>query len=341
MAQVTVDQLRSRLADVHARKAHYEQKSNTPPQRLVRHEVWRHDYLSYPYLIGAPDERVHKRFCDVFMNTTELGPDGKIGVHDFKKDDSWTQKFTHLLEEYGSRGGTPSDVIAAARAPVVQYFTNGDPIALRLFGNYQAPPPPFIVKYGQQQFLEPMLREGRIRICPASYYNDSSHLQSVQDDEVTRTFFIPTFRERLDRKDWLDFQGHRVMYGNDDIVVPVVCPDYFLFSLCDQIYYRLPTDFRADAALVIRDPGVFTQRVISHFLASHPDFEPLAGAVTYYDPYRDYTKMTVPEMSKHFGYAYQREVRIAFKSKNTLRTALQPTFLKIGMMSDFADLVAA
>jgi hypothetical protein len=54
MPQVSVEQIRSRLAAIGARKAHYEQKSNTPPERLVRHEVWRHDYLSYPYLIGAP-----------------------------------------------------------------------------------------------------------------------------------------------------------------------------------------------------------------------------------------------------------------------------------------------
>ena len=44
MAQVSADQIRSRLADVNARKAYYEQKSNTPPKKLVRHEVWRHDY---------------------------------------------------------------------------------------------------------------------------------------------------------------------------------------------------------------------------------------------------------------------------------------------------------
>lgn len=179
MAKVSTDQIRSRLADIEARKAYYEQKSNTPPTRLVRHEVWRHDYLSYPYLIGAPDDRVAKRFCDIFMNTTELGPDGKIGVHDFKKDDSWTQKFTHMLEEYGSRGGTPVDVVAAARAPVVRYFENGDPIALKMFDGYQPPPPPFLIKYGRKEFLEPMLREGRIRICPASFYNDTAHIQSV------------------------------------------------------------------------------------------------------------------------------------------------------------------
>jgi hypothetical protein len=50
----------------------------------------------------------------------------------------------------------------------------------------------------------------------------------------------------------------------------VVCPDYFLYSLCDHIYYRLPTDFDADAALIIRDPALFTQRVISNFQVQHP-----------------------------------------------------------------------
>jgi hypothetical protein len=341
MPQVSVEQIRSRLAAIGVRKAHYEQKSSTPPERLARHEVWRHDYLSYPYMIGAPDDRVGKRFCDIFMNTTELGPDAKIGVHDFQKDDTLSQKFTHMLEEYGSRsGGPPVDVVAAARRPVVRYFENGDPIAVKLFAGYQAPSAPFLVKYGRKEFLEPMLREGRIRICPAAYYNDASHIQSVQDDEAHRTFFIPTFRERLEGKDFIEFQGHEVVFGDDDIVIPVICRDYFLFSLCDQIYYRLPTDFNADAALIIRDPALFTRRIVSHFLARRPEWEPLHGPVTYYDPYRDYKKVTVPEMSKHFGYAYQREMRIAFRSRQPVRAGLLPEFLKIGSLSDYADLVS-
>ena len=259
-------------------------------------------------MIGAPDDRVGKRFCDIFINTTELGTDAKIGVHDFQKDDTLTQKFMHMLEEYGSRsGGPPVDVVAAARAPVVRYFENGDPVAVKLF---------------------------------AGYHNDASHIQSVQDDETHRTFFIPTFRERLEGRDSIDFQGHKLVFGNDDIVVPVICRDYFLFSLCDQIYYRLPTDFNADAALIIRDPALFTRRVVSHFLVRQPEWEPLQGPVTYYDPYRDYKKVTVPEMSKHFEYAYQREVRIAFRSKQPVRADLQPEFLKIGSLSDYAELIS-
>ena len=127
--------------------------------------------------------------------------------------------------------------------------------------------------------------------------------------------------------------------SNDDLLLPVVMPDYFLLSLCDHIYYRMPTDFDADAALVIRDPAQFTQRVISGFLAAWPDWEPLHGPVTYYDPYLDYTKVTTPELSKHFGYSYQREVRIAMRAKRRPRSDLQPEFLTIGPMTDYAELL--
>jgi hypothetical protein len=158
-----------------------------------------------------------------------------------------------MLEEYGSRG-PPADVVRTARRPIMRYFENGDPIAIKLFGSFQAPSTPFLVKYGRKQFLEPMLTEGRIRVCPASFYNNPSHLASVQDDEIPRSFFIPTYKERLAGKSALDFKGHNIAFGDDDIVLPVVSRDYYLFSLCDHIYYRMPTDFDADAALIIRDP---------------------------------------------------------------------------------------
>lgn len=341
MGQVSVDQIRWRLKEIDARKDHYERKSNTPPHRLRRHEVWRHAYLSFPYLIGAPDAKVAKRFCDVFLNTTELTPDGKIGLPDIHADDSWSQRFTHMLEEYGSRGGTPTSVIAEARGPALRYFEHGDPIALKIFEGYQAPAAPFLVKYGRREHLEPLLREGRIRICPASFYNDGRFIASVQDNETSRVFCIPTFRERLAGRTSIDVQGHTIHFGDDDIELPVVCPDYFLFSLCDHIYYRLPTDFDADSALVIRDRALFTQRLIAHFLALDSSWEAHEGPVTYYDPYRDYTKLKVPEMCKHFSYAYQREFRIAFRPKQRLRTALAPRCLRIGPMTDFAELLPA
>ncbi len=270
----STDILRDRLRLVKERLGAYAKQSASNGGHLKRHEVWRHDYLAFPYLLGAPDARVAQRFVDVFINTTDLDRDAKIVPLPVDTADSFMQKFTHLMEEYGTRGGLPADVVGNARKPAVGYFANGEPIAVEMFRDYTTPISPFIVKYGRREFLEPMLHTGRLRICPASYYNDDAHNAAVQDDEIHRTFFIPTFRERLEGIHHIDFQGHRIQFGDDDIVLPVVAPDYFLFSLCDHIYYRMPTDFRADAALVIRDPDLFAQRVISSFLARWPDWDP-------------------------------------------------------------------
>jgi hypothetical protein len=205
MAQV--NQILSRLGQIDARRGYYEQKSERAPERLRRHEVWRHTYLSFPYLIGAPDDRVAHRFCDIFMNTIELDPNGKIGVRDFRTDHRWSQKFTHMLEEYGSRGGPSADVIRTARAPVARYFERGDPIAMEMFEGYDAPAGPFVVKYGRREFLEPMLREGRVRICPASFYNDCRLLASVQDNETNRVFTYRLSANALREKPRSSFRG--------------------------------------------------------------------------------------------------------------------------------------
>ena len=339
---VPIEILRDRLRLVEDRFNTYSKQAERNGGRLKRHEVWRHDYLAFPYLLGAPDDRIAERFRHVFINTTELNTNAKVVPLPVDTADSFMQKFTHLLEEYGMRyGGPPVGVVGESRKPIVAYFENGEPIAVEMFGGYTLPASPFIVKYGRREFLEPMLHTGRIRICPASYYNDAAHKAAVKDDEVHRTFYIPTFRERLKGIHHIDFQGHRIEFGDDDIVLPVVAPDYFLYSLCDHIYYRLPTDFSANAALIIRDPDLFAQRLISGFLAGWPDWQPAYGPVTYYDPYRDYIKMRVHEMSKHFGYAYQREFRIILTAKHRPRAALQPEFLDIGPMTDYADLIYA
>jgi hypothetical protein len=339
---VAPSQLRARAHAMHARWQHFEDVAARQHGNLKRHETWRHEYASDPYLLGAPDERLASRFKHVFINQTELNTDAKIGLLPIEDEHSFMAKFTHLLEEYGVRTGEhpPSDVISAAKAPALKYFANGEPIASRMFRNYVAPTTSFTVKYGRREFLEPMLRWGRLRICPASYYSDSAHNDAVKDDETHRTFYIPTFRERLRGIHHTMFQGRRIEYGDDDLVVPIAAPDYFLLSLCDSIYYRLPTDFEADAALVIRDPNRFAQRVISSFLARYPNWKPHYGPVTYYDPYRDFTKIRVHQMSKHFGYAYQREVRIVLEARQGPGHALQPEFFEIGPMDDYAELLS-
>jgi hypothetical protein len=341
MAKVTIDQMRERLRGIDERRRRYERKAEQPG-RLRLHEVWRHAYLVHPYLLGAPDERVAERFKAIFMNVNELSPEGKLSPVPMEVTDEYVQVFTHLLEEYGARrdGHPPEEVIAQARLPLLKYFKNGTPPGVTMFEGYDVPKTPILVKYGKRQFLEPMIGRGELRLANAGFYNDAGFLDAVRDDETSRTFFIPTFRERLAGETHLEMAGHRQPFDDDDIVLPLIFDDYFLFSLCEHVHYRMPTDFEADAAIVIRDPALFKQRLISTFLARFPGSTPIEGRVIYYDPYRDYTKFRVPEMAKHFGYAYQREARIVFRPAQKPSVALEPVHLTIGSMRDYADLVA-
>lgn len=340
MRKVTVDQIRQRIQSVEERRRHYEWKSEQPG-RLSLHEVWRHAYLAHPYLIGAPDDRVAERFCNIFMNASELSKEGKIELVPLSETDEYLQVFTHILEEYGARfGGIPQEVGARANTPILKYFERGTPIGIEMFRDYEEPGTPILVKYGKRQFLEPMLHSGDLRLANAGLYNDMGLLDAVRDDETSRTFFIPTYKERLAGETHFDLHERRIEINDDDIVLPLVFDDYYLFSLCESIHHRMPTDFDADAAIVIREPMRFKQRLISAFLARFPDWMPMEGRVTYYDPYRDYSKFSVPEMAKHFGYAYQKEVRVAFRPRKKLATSLEPLFLSIGPMTDYADMVS-
>jgi hypothetical protein len=336
---VTLDQIRQRLDLMEQRRLHFERKSEQP-RRLARHEVWRHAYLASPYLVGAPDDRVAERFHSIFLNASEIGPEGKIRPVPLDLTDEFMQVFTHLLEEYEIRnGGIPPKLIQSAREPFLKYFEHGTPIGVTMFAKYQVPAMPIVVKYGKRQHLEPMFRDGTLRLANAKSYNNASFLNAVRDDETSRTFFFPTYKERLEGKSHITLGEHQIDFGDDDIVLPLVFDDYFLFSMCEHIHYRMPTDFEADAAIVIRNPRLFMNRLTTTFLERFPDWIPMTGKVTYYDPYRDYTKFRVPEMAKHFGYAYQKEVRAAFRPRARISSVLDPVFLSIGSMEDYADIV--
>jgi hypothetical protein len=66
----------------------------------------------------------------------------------------------------------------------------------------------------------------------------------------------------------------------------------------------------------------------------------MEGKVTYYDPDRVYSKFKTLEMAKYFGYANQKEVGIAFRPRDKIATKLEPLFMSIGSMIDYAELLS-
>lgn len=136
-----------------ARRDEFDRRAAANDGKLPRSDWWRHEYVSHPYLLGCPDDRLALRFHDAFINQTDLNREGKIGLLPIDDGNDFMRKFTHLLEEYSVRAGLPD--LEAAKKPIADYFANGGPIAARIFANYVEPPPPYLVKYGRRQFLEP------------------------------------------------------------------------------------------------------------------------------------------------------------------------------------------
>ena len=65
------------------------------------------------------------------------------------------------------------------------------------------------------------------------------------------------------------------------------------------------------------------------------------GDVDYYDPYLDFKKYKTPEMIKHIRFHYQKEFRLVAKPKVHGKRNLEPLFINIGSMEDYAEICVA
>ncbi len=105
----------------------------------------------------------------------------------------------------------------------------------------------------------------------------------------------------------------------------------------------MPTDFDADAAVIIENKQEFLERLeaaAAEQLSSHEFF---SGEIVYYDPYNDIpSKSSVgyPEMIKHFSYSYQKEHRCVWRCPQGIDSQkLEHVFLKLGSLEDIARAV--
>ncbi|NOD65694.1 MULTISPECIES: hypothetical protein [unclassified Ruegeria] len=308
---------------------------------LPRHEVWRAQYLQNPYLLLCSDEELRERWIDVFANTTILTEDGMIGMDpdEIKKPGSMTEAFTHMLEACNARGGAEGDFIAMGNAEIQKYFEHGEPPGVSMFKGMPMRLKNCIVKFSRREFLEPMLREGRVRLAPASYYARGGHLKSIRDLETQKTLRIPAINEALAGKTHINYQGANLPIEGGAITMPIVVPDYFLFSTCLNLDRRMPTDFEANAALIIRDAHSFSRQLKKAFKKEYGQSDVYCGPVTYFDPFRWRPNGKIlPEMMKHFAFSYQKEYRIAARPIGNTFDA-EPIFLQIGSMQDYAEIV--
>lgn len=335
-----IEQAKSRLSFWRNKFDEIEGKKTRNGGLLRRQEWWEREYYEVPYLTFASREYLEQRFFDHFHNQVRLTAEGQIAPRrDFADGGGLIAPlFSHMMLEFNARGlGLPA-ANEKALQQLEKYFENGEPTGVRLFRGLPEELDDVIVKFGKHQHLKPMLAHGRLRLTPAEFYQNSGLVEAMRDRETERWFHDPKFDLILAGEKYFNFNGINAKIEDGFFKFLVSCPNYVLWSACKDIDRRLPDDFSADAALIIRKPLVFASRIKQTIKKVWPKTPTWGGDVKYYDPCSSSDMQRRPETIKHFSYLYQREWRFcAFPDEESMPT--QPLEISIGSLEDIAELV--
>lgn len=307
---------------------------------LKRQEWWEREYYETPYLTFASKKYLEQRFFDHFHNQVRLTAEGKIAPRpDFADGDGLIAPlFSHMMLEFGARGlGLPA-ANEKAFQQIKKYFEDGEPTGVRLFRGFPEKLEDVIVKFGKHRHLRSMLLHGNLRLTPAEFYQNTELVEAMRDLETERWFHDPKFDLILAGKRHVTINGIDSEIEDGFFKFVVSCPNYVLWSACKDIDRRLPDDFSADSALIIRKPHAFISRLMQGVKKIWPKTPTWGGEIKYYDPCSFAAMRNRPETIKHFSYLYQREWRFcAFPDEEGMPT--EPLEISIGSLEDVAELV--
>ena len=308
---------------------------------LPRSDWWRYEYCQTPYLMLASDDYLAQRWLDQYHNNVRLTAAGQIAPRqDFADGQGmFGPLFAHLMMEFGTRGGVPTKLISEGNEMMSKYFAKGEPTGVRLFNGYPESVDGVIVKFGKREHIEKMLNDGQVRVTPSTFYSQASLSKAMHDLESERQFHHPAFDAvRLGRTHAKTTTGFAGPIEDGFIKETVRCPEYILWCACRDIDRRMPDDFNADAALIIRKPDVFASRFGTGLRKVWPSVKIKVGPVTYYDPCSFVHRKEKPVHLKHFQFAYQREWRLcAFPTASQMPAAAFN--IELGTLSDIAEIV--
>lgn len=278
-------------------------------EKAPRHVHWRSQYRHHRYMAGLSDDELDNRFADCLSNQLILTEEGKIGTSGI----DWMEKSTHIFEEYSIRwSGPPFGQPDSRRFRIPEPY-QGLSLAKALREDYLAGIPEqfTLFKYGQREYLQPLMEEGVLRLMPASKYSDASLSPAIDDRELDFDKIEGTTRTRYSAKS-----------------------DYYCYCSSWLHSDRLIGDFLADCVVAISEPHEFFVRLATAL--NEIEFELCFNRVTYVDPLllSGYELMDLAFI-KHMRFAYQFEHRLVAYPPST-GTHLDIRHLRLGPLNDIA-----
>jgi hypothetical protein len=310
-----------------------ELKPNEKISNLQQQE-WRKRYQLKRDFEHFSEFDITKRIDDILRNLLLFTEDGSPTFDQTVDMKGFIQRLIHLDEEMILRGN-PINVNLLEDAS--RYLCEYPSIhrAIRAWGDRKLMMSEYLVKFGKRGHLTQMMDAGKIRVNPASFYDDPSLNLAIRDKELEQRIYFPK-DTKLKRQ--MDSGNYEEIKGILNISLTVKSStDFYVYCLTKSYQHRLFDDFNADACLLIREKDKFLRRFIDHFKKVYSDWLPETGEVQYYDPFLPPSPSNIP-FNKHFRFWYQGEFRIVFKPKNPVEK-LEPIDLDIGRLDDCCELI--
>jgi hypothetical protein len=305
---------------------------------MTRQEDIEKQYRAKRYLQHLSLEDLTQRTIDVLANYHVLNDEGKIGLCPINGEGAdWMTLFIHIMAEMDLRRARFPDGFLK-NAPLVKptWPEIPKPVqaikGINLKGDY-------LVKYGEQRYLRPMLEKGILRIAPASSYDDPSLNQARKDTELEASILLEPSETKVELVNEQTLESERPIEVIGNLTATMNCnSDYYVFCLSMEYNARFFDDFEADSCLIIRQPIKFVEKLYRDFSQRFPGWRGRATGVTYYDPLLIAQMPESVFFHKHCRYAYQKEYRIVLLPPKPIKK-LEPFFLELGNLEEFCDLV--
>jgi hypothetical protein len=305
---------------------------------------WYEEYRERRYLLDVADSAVMQHARDLMANALALTSDGKIGLETLSTPPALLvmRLLSHVMEESRLRTGDYRGLFMkyGLRDLTVPKTTAPDPPAAAevLRVSSESTQLRRLFKFGDRRWLSALLKDGELRISPASAYDDPSLAPAIADDELSvelaaaaledDIMFLDPFKQRLS-----DVFGEHVFAPHR----LTMRTNYYVWCTSFALRLRMFDDFKADSVLVIRDPGEFTRRLVEQIRDPLHGWRVIPCAVHYFDPYHPTKAAHTVFASKHIRYLYQEEFRYVFLPPDP-KDRLEPLTLKLGSLLGIAEL---
>jgi hypothetical protein len=317
-------------AEKAARQEYQDWRSGKSPGdvKVTRQESWEMKYRQNRYLSHLTNDELAERLDDVTNNLMTLTRNQKIGfLGDEDEGDYWSASYAHLMEECRLRQtGVPVGRVKEWHHPNYDWPSADD--ALELFNRMKLVPGSYLVKYMTRDFAEAALNRGEIRVWPASDYDDSSLNFAVRDDELS-LLIRPQPKAGV-------LSGATSASTGEILRCPT---NYYVYCMASVFSLRLFGDFERDACLIITDPKVFIERLVTAVMTNLPSWNGFGSGVHYVDPVRASKDDINLFNAKSFRYAYQQEYRLVWLPPSP-QTHLAPIDVVLGSLNDCCELIS-